>query len=376
MAEYYPPCEIVPIFNPANFECGQNNTTTSTNIDVSGSFVEFPQAQGPVTFPSGATIDQLAVIPNQESDTIYVRQIIFSDDTVQVTAYQGGTITGSTGPTGAAGATGTSGEDGEDGEDGQTGPTGPTGISYDGEGITGPTGSPGQSGTGATGATGATGTSYGKTFLPGFSNAYQYSTSSTSKVVTGPTLEFSNFTDSNDSVLIWVTNTTQYDYNSGAARYQEGAIVGGYITFWPARFTSSFYSGTGYIMYYDNTAHDVDLESKQWVEADAVNGMCFCARTTFTSNGIETWRWRFSGAGDNKIKFEFNAYTGSDGPGGSGTIGNGAACNWTVNVQSFTCTGKLKDHDKTMKVTITDSGMGGYGDYGFNDGTTVDTTST
>lgn len=348
MAEYYPPCELVPIFNPANFVCGQNNTTTSTNIDVSGSFVTYPSAQGPVTFPFGANIEDLAIIETQESDTIKVRQIVFSDDTVQITAYQpGDTMTGPTGPTGPTGSDGPEGPAGEQAASGITGPTGPTGPASTSE-------------AGGTGPTGPQGPSYSY-FLPGFSNAYQYSTSSTTENVYGPVLTFNNFTSSEQCVTILTSNMALKDWNSGADRYQDGKAISGYITFWPTRFASSFFDGTGYIKYYSNDAHSVDnIDGRDVV--DAVNG-AFYTVVSSVNGGIDNDRFRLYGAGTNKVRFVFTSTNGGDGPGADGTYGNGASCTWTFEVLSASGS----DGVENLSVTLSSDDMSSYGGtYGFD----------
>jgi hypothetical protein len=168
MAEYYPPIELLPIFNPVNFSQGQQvlASSTSTSSDLSGNYVEFPNAQGVVNFPSGLTTTDQTVTgavtsSSIDAQTIYVTNLVFPDGTTQTTAMYG---TGPTGPTGSEGEKGERGQTGHTGKEGDTGPTGPTGpdgYGHTGEGYTGPTGPTGPTGSvitdGPTGYTGPTG---------------------------------------------------------------------------------------------------------------------------------------------------------------------------------------------------------------------------
>ena len=173
-------------------------------------------------------------------------------------------------------------------------------------------------------------------------------------------MTFGNFTSSEQCVTLLVSNYCLYDWNSGADRYQNGKGISGYITFWPSRFSSTFYDGTGYLKYYDNDAHDVDNSDGRDV-IDAVNG-AFYTVVSSQNGGIDSNRWRIVGAGTNQLRFYFNATTGSDGPGGSGTIGNGASCTWTFEVLSASGS----DGVENLSLSFSSSDMSSYGSYGFD----------
>ena len=138
MAESYPPVEIVPIFNAANFYQAQlQTTTTSLKIDdLSGSFVTYPVAQGPVDFPETMESHDAIVETNLSAATIQTGSVTYSDGTVQDTAIIEGP-TGAQGPEGPQGVTGPQGTQGNQGSIGYTGYTGTTGEKG-AQGVTGP----------------------------------------------------------------------------------------------------------------------------------------------------------------------------------------------------------------------------------------------